>query len=135
VNYKKKDMKKEKKQLPTEGELEILEVLWKKKGATVREVYDVISENKKTAYTTTLKVMQKMTAKGLIRRTVKDQVHTYHAAIEESLVRNSSVKDLINKFFKGSYTQLALHALGHSSGDEHTEELIELINKLKQKKH
>jgi predicted transcriptional regulator len=128
-------MKKEKKKMPSDGELEILEVLWKQKGATVREVYDTISRNKKCAYTTTLKVMQKMTAKGLIRRTVKDQVHTYYAAVEEAQVRNSSVKDLINKFFKGSYAQLALHALGQSPGDEHTEELIELVNKLKQKKH
>ncbi|HEV2483373.1 MAG TPA: BlaI/MecI/CopY family transcriptional regulator [Puia sp.] len=127
-------MKKEKIGLPTDAELEVLEVLWQKKEATVREIYDVIALKKKCAYTTTLKIMQKMTAKGLIRRTVKEQVHTYHAAVEESQVRSGSVKELINKFFKGSYAQLALHALGHSSKEENIDDVVELINHLKQSK-
>ena len=127
-------MKKDKKSLPTDAELEILQILWRQKRATVREVYDLISQRKKCAYTSTLKIMQNMTAKGLIKRTVKDQVHTYEAAVEEARVRNSQVKDLIDRFFKGSYSQLALHALGQSSKDENLEDLLALVNKLKKDK-
>jgi len=127
-------MKKDKKSLPTDAELEILQILWQQKKATVREVYDLISQRKKCAYTSTLKIMQNMTAKGLVRRTVKDQVHTYEAALEESKVRNSQLKDLIDRFFKGSYSQLALHALGQSSREENLDELLELVNKLKKHK-
>jgi BlaI family penicillinase repressor len=122
-------MKKEKKSLPTDAELEILQILWQHKGATVREVYDLISQRKKCAYTSTLKIMQNMTAKGLVKRTVRDQIHTYEAAVEESKVRNSQLKDLIDRFFKGSYSQLALHALGQSSKGENLDELLELVNK------
>ena len=127
-------MKEIKRNPPTNAELEVLEILWKQKKATVREVYDIISADKETVYTTTLKTMQKMTAKGLIDRTVDNQKHEYYALVEETNVRNNYVKDLINKFFKGSYSQLALHALGNSSNDENIEELSALINKLKQDK-
>ena len=127
-------MKKDKKSLPTDAELEILQILWQHKKATVREVYDLISQRKKCAYTSTLKIMQNMTAKGLVKRTVKDQVHTYEAALEESKVRNSQLKDLIDRFFKGSYSQLALHALGESSKEDNLDELLELVNKLKKHK-
>ena len=124
-------MKKDKKQLPTDAELEILQILWAKKGATVREVYEEVSKLKKCAYTSTLKIMQNMTAKGLVKRVVKDNLHTYTAAVEESKVRNSNVKELIDKFFKGSYAQLALHALGQSKKEEELDELIELVQRLK----
>jgi BlaI family penicillinase repressor len=124
-------MKKDKKQMPTDAELEILQILWARKGATVREVYEEVSKIKTCAYTSTLKIMQNMTAKGLVKRVVKDTVHTYTAAVEEAAIRNSNVKELTDKFFKGSYAQLALHALGHSSKKEELDELIELVQRLK----
>jgi len=127
-------MKKEKKSLPTDAELEILQILWQRGRATVREVYDLISQRKKCAYTSTLKIMQNMTAKGLVKRTVKDQVHTYEPAVEEARVRNSQVKELIDRFFKGSYSQLAMHALGQSSKEENLDELLDLVKKLKKDK-
>jgi len=127
-------MKESKKNPPTNAEFEVLEILWEKKKATVREIYDIISANKECVYTSTLKTMQKMSAKGLIGRTVDNQKHEYYALVEEANVRNNFVKDMINKFFKGSYSQLALHALGNSSTDENIEELQDLINKLKDAK-
>jgi BlaI family penicillinase repressor len=127
-------MKKVKKNMPTDAELEILDILWEKKEATVREIYDAISIFKKCVYTSTLKTMQKMTAKKIIGRRIKNQIHTYYPLVEESKVRNNTVKELIDKFFKGSYSKLALHALGNSSKDEHIDELIELVNNLKHTK-
>lgn len=127
-------MKETKKASPTNAELEILDILWRKKKATVREVYDIISENKKCAYTTTLKIMQKMTAKKLVSREIEDLVHVYYPSVEEAKIRNNSVLEVINKFFKGSYSKLALHALGKSSSDENIDELLDLVNKLKQTK-
>ena len=75
-----------------------------------------------------------MSAKGLIGRTVDNHKHEYFSLLEETEVRNNFVKDLINKFFKGSYSNLALHALGNSSTDENIEELAELVDKLKNDK-
>ena len=119
---------------PANSELEILEILWEKKKATVREVYDAISANKECVYTTTLKTMQKMHSKGLIGRTEDNLKHEYFPLVEETDVRNNFVNDIINKFFKGSYSKLALHALGKSSKDENIEELLEVVTRLNQTK-
>ena len=51
---------------PTEAELELLQVLWQRGPSTVREIHDVLSGKKETGYTTTLKILQKMTDKGLV---------------------------------------------------------------------
>ena len=127
-------MEETKKIQPTNAELEVLEILWQKKKATVREVYDTILQNKECVYTSTLKIMQKMQTKGLIGRTVDNQKHEYYALAEEASIRNNYVQELINKFFKGSYSSLALHALGKSAKDENADELMELVKKLKQDK-
>ncbi|HEY2583430.1 MAG TPA: BlaI/MecI/CopY family transcriptional regulator [Mucilaginibacter sp.] len=128
-------MKETKQIQPTNAELEVLEILWQKKKASVREVYDTILLNKECVYTSTLKIMQKMQTKGLIGRTVDNQKHEYYALVEEANVRNTYVQDMINKFFKGSYSNLALHALGNSEKGKNVDELIELVNKLKQDKN
>ena len=52
---------------PTESELEILQILWTKGLATVREVHEVLSKTKDAGYTTTLKLMQIMNEKGLVK--------------------------------------------------------------------
>jgi BlaI family penicillinase repressor len=122
------------KSSPTNAELEILEILWESKKATVREVYDAIKLKKDCVYTSTLKTMQKMSAKGLIDRTVNNQKHEYYALVEEANVTNNFVADIISKFFKGSYSKLAMHALGKSSNDENLDDLIDLVNKLKKEK-
>ncbi|WP_207512781.1 BlaI/MecI/CopY family transcriptional regulator [Longitalea luteola] len=127
-------MKGQKKKLPTSAELEILEVLWELKKATVREVHDAISARKKCVYTSTLKTMQKMTTKKLIGRIAGSPGHVFYPLAKEEEVRNHTVKELINKFFNGSYSSLALHALGNSSNDENMEELIKVVNQLKNNK-
>jgi predicted transcriptional regulator len=53
---------------PTESELEILQVLWRNNIATVREVHEELSKTKDVGYTTTLKLMQIMNEKGLVKR-------------------------------------------------------------------
>ena len=122
------------KKSPTDAELEVLDILWEKKKATVREVYDAISLTKTCVYTSTLKTMQKMTAKKLIGRETTDQGHVYHALVQKSNVTNNQVNELIDKFFNGSYSKLAMHALGNASKDENIDDLVKLINDLKRNK-
>jgi len=64
---------------PTDAEIEILNVLWKAGPATVRFVHEKISETKPSQYTTTLKLMQIMSEKGLVTRDEKDRTHVYAA--------------------------------------------------------
>ena len=57
-----------KKKYPTDGELEILRVLWQRGPSTVRDVHDRLGPRKGTAFNTTLKLLQIMYEKGLVTR-------------------------------------------------------------------
>jgi BlaI family penicillinase repressor len=97
---------------PTDGELAILRVLWSRGApATVREVHEVLSRTKDTAYTTVLKMLTIMAEKGLVHRDESERSHTYRALYEEPTVQSSMLKDLMRRAFSGSALTLVQRAL------------------------
>ena len=96
---------------PTEAELELLRILWEKEPATVREIYDTLNHERPSGYTTVLKLLQIMTAKGLVIRDEANRAHVYRAAISQDAMQSKILKDLSMRLFSGSAAQLALHAL------------------------
>jgi BlaI family transcriptional regulator, penicillinase repressor len=117
---------------PTESELEILQVLWEKGAASVREVHEELSKNKEAGYTTTLKLMQIMNEKGLVRRDDSIKTHIYQPAVSREKTQKHLLGKMINTLFGGSTTQLVMQALGnHKASDEELEEIQKMINNLK----
>ena len=116
---------------PTEGELEILHVLWTRDGCTVREVHDVLRPSISTGYTTTLKLLQVMLAKGLVERDDSQRAHVYRAILSKERTQKRFLVDLVQRVFDGSSSQLVLHALGsqHASREE-LRAIRNLLNKL-----
>jgi len=96
---------------PTEAELELLRILWEKEPATVREIYDTLNRERPSGYTTVLKLLQIMTAKGLVVRDEASRAHIYRAAISQDAMQSKLLRDLSMRLFSGSAAQLALHAL------------------------
>jgi len=96
---------------PTEAELELLRILWEKEPATVREIYDALNQERPSGYTTVLKMLQIMTAKGLVVRDEANRAHVYRAAIGQDAMQSKILRDLSVRLFSGSAAQLALHAL------------------------
>ena len=96
---------------PTEKELEILRVLWDRGPSTVREVNDEISRGQATGYTTTLKIMQIMTEKGLVARDESSRTHVYVASVTERETQGLLVRDLADRAFAGSAEKLVVRAL------------------------
>src|SRR5438094_4085197 len=96
---------------PTEGELEVLTVLWSRGPATVRDVHETIAKRKPTQYTTVLKLMQIMADKGLVRRDEKQRAHVYHAARPREWTQQQLAGDLLRRAFNGSARSLMLGAL------------------------
>jgi BlaI family transcriptional regulator, penicillinase repressor len=123
---------KEKLQLPkpTEVELELLHVLWDKDSATVRELYEVVSQRRALGYTSVLKTLQIMTEKGLVERTEEGKAHVYRAAASQEQTQNQLLRDLSERLFSGSAAQLAMHALSMQPASE--EELQEIRRIIKQ---
>ncbi|WP_447641765.1 MULTISPECIES: BlaI/MecI/CopY family transcriptional regulator [Chitinophagaceae] len=117
---------------PSEGELEILQILWKRKSATVREVYEEISMTKECAYTTTLKLMQIMHDKQLVTRDNSQKTHLYAPNISKERTQKQLLGRIVHTLFSGSTSQLVLQALGSDkpSPDE-LDEIQEMLNKLK----
>ena len=93
---------------PTESELEILSILWELKDASVRQVHERLAETKETGYTTTLKMMQLMHAKGMLLRDEENRTHRYRPVVHQGETQKSLVKNLLSIAFGGSSTSLAL---------------------------
>ena len=96
---------------PTDAELEILAVLWRRGPSTVREVFDAISKSKKSGYTTVLKFLQIMATKGLVKRDERNRTHIYRAALAEEQTHRRLLRDLLDRAFGGSREKLLLSAL------------------------
>lgn len=109
---------------PTEAELELLQILWLKQPATVREIHDALNQEKLSGYTTVLKTLQIMTAKGLVVRNEANRAHVYRATFTQDAMQSRLLKDLSNRLFAGSAAQLALHALSMEPASEN--ELAEI---------
>jgi BlaI family transcriptional regulator, penicillinase repressor len=96
---------------PTDTELAILRVLWMRGPSTVRQVHDVLLQERPTAYTTALKMLQIMTEKGLVRRDESDRTHVYQAKLSEEQTQRQLVRDLVDRAFGGSASKLVMQAL------------------------
>ena len=97
---------------PTDAELEILNVLWQRGAATVRDVHQAISRTKPAAgYTTVLKTMQIMAEKGLVRRDESQRAHVYEAQVAQEQTQRQLVGDLLERAFDGSAAKLVMQAL------------------------
>jgi len=118
---------------PTESELEILNILWQRDVATVREVHEELAKAKDVGYTTTLKLMQIMHEKGLVKRDESMRTHIYQAAVNRERTQKHLLNKMIDSLFGGSSTQLVLQALGsgeHVSAEE-LDKIQTLIDNLK----
>ncbi|HEY4064402.1 MAG TPA: BlaI/MecI/CopY family transcriptional regulator [Puia sp.] len=117
---------------PTESELEILGVLWEREKASVREVHEDLAKSKDVGYTTTLKLMQIMHEKGLVKRDDSFKTHIYQPAVSKEKTQRHLLGKMINTLFGGSPTELVIQALGsHKASPAELEEIQQLLNNLK----
>lgn len=105
---------------PTDAELAILRVLWERGPSTVRQAHEILALERPAAYTTTLKLLQIMTEKGLVERDESDRTHVYRARLSQEQTQRQLVRDLVDRAFGGSASKLVLQALAgrRASADE-----------------
>lgn len=121
----------EKQIKPTEAELEILQVLWERGPSSVRDVHEVLSTERETGYTTTLKLMQIMLEKGLVKRNAEARTHIYEAGVYENDVQSQLLQRFVDSAFRGSTSRLVLQALGnHKASRKELEEIKALIDRI-----
>lgn len=98
---------------PTDAELAILRVLWRRGPSTVRQVHELLEGGGGSAivYTTVLKLLQIMTEKGLVERDESQRTHIYRSAYPEERTQQQLVDDLLERAFGGSARKLVMQAL------------------------
>jgi BlaI family transcriptional regulator, penicillinase repressor len=116
---------------PTDAELAILRVLWRLGPSTVRQVHEALTESQPTGYTTALKLLQIMTAKGLVDRDESQRSHVYRARSSQDETQRHLVSDLMERAFGGSAHRLVMQALAAKrSTPEELDAIRRLIDEL-----
>jgi predicted transcriptional regulator len=118
---------------PTDAELDILAVIWRLGVATVRDVHDELGKDSR--YTTTLKQIQVMTEKGLLKRSERFGAHVYESAVPQEETQQQIAGDLLRRAFGGSAKNLVLRALAaHPASDEELADIRKMLGEYSRKK-
>ncbi|MBL8244983.1 MAG: BlaI/MecI/CopY family transcriptional regulator [Rhodanobacteraceae bacterium] len=124
-------------QKPTEAEIELLKVMWERGPCTVRDIHEALqTAERQTAYTTTLKLLQVMHAKGLVIRDESQRAHRFAATVSREATERAFVGALISKLFDGSATRLVMQALGNDPRANESElaEIRQLLRNIEQER-
>ncbi|HEY1921514.1 MAG TPA: BlaI/MecI/CopY family transcriptional regulator [Tepidisphaeraceae bacterium] len=95
----------------TEAELRLMNVLWRKRCATVAEVAEALPNDPPLAYSTVLTTMRILEAKGYVRHTKQSRAFVYEPVVERAQASTKATRHLISRFFGGSAGQLVLKLL------------------------
>ncbi len=130
-------MKREKKDShkkiePTRSELEILQVLWQHGPSTVRFVNDKLNEQKRAVqYTSTLKLMQIMAEKQILKRDESNMKHIYSPAVEEHKTKSFLLDRFVDSMYNGSASNLVMQLLGNKkTSKKELQAIKEMLDKL-----
>jgi predicted transcriptional regulator len=120
---------------PTDAELAILRVLWQLGPSTVRQVHEAAATERSTGYTTTLKLLQIMTEKGLVERDEHDRTHIYTARASEEQTQRQLTLDLLDRAFGGSAMKLVMQALAtRRATREELDEIRDLLDQVERRR-
>src|SRR5258708_5446957 len=122
-------MAKLKLKRPTDAEMAILRVLWNRGPSTVREIFEEMGGL--GGYTTVLKFLQIMHAKGLVSREEAGRSHIYSAKEPAEKTQKHLTRDLLERVFGGSSKTLVMQALSvKKASPEDLAEIRQLIEKM-----
>lgn len=118
--------------MPSEAQLEILDLLWQQQPATVQDLHGRLADRRQVSYNTVLTQLQRMTKAGFVVRNTDKRTHTYVSAIRREQVEKNLFNRLADTAFGGSKINLALRALGNETPtDAELDELQQWINRQK----
>jgi predicted transcriptional regulator len=117
---------------PTDGELSILNVLWKHSGRSVRQIRKELEKQSDVTNQSVLRRLEIMIEKGYVREDASDRPKIYYAVITEAKAKRRFVRDLIARLFEGSAKELVLHALkAEKTSASELSDIQRRLNKLK----
>jgi predicted transcriptional regulator len=120
---------------PTRGELEVLKLLWQRGPCSVRQVWDVLDQQRRRHYTSVASLLAAMTQKGLLAAEVQGRTLIYRAVAAQEKTIGRMVEDLLQRAFAGSASALVLRVLDqcHPSPEE-MDEIAKILRKHRKEK-
>lgn len=125
----------EKKIEPTKSELEILQVLWQNGPSPVRFVMEELNKIRELNYTATLKLMQLMVDKGILKRDESRMQHIYYPAYDEKKVKAQLLDKFLDTVYNGSAATLMMQLAGNKkTTKEDLKKMRDLLDRLEKEK-
>lgn len=110
-------------------QLDIMQLLWKKDGATAREITEALSREKPVAHSTVQTLLRKLEAKGAVGHKAEGRTFTFHALVNEERATQGVIRDFLTRLFQGSAADLAAHLVEHEKlSPEELKKLRQLIH-------
>ena len=107
-----------------------MKIVWSRKTATVRDVYEALREHRKIAYTTVMTIMNILEQKGYLKKTQQDRAYLYRPARPQKQVIRSMVREFVDRVFNGAAEPLLLHLVeDRQLSEQDLEEIRDLIRK------
>lgn len=116
---------------PTKSELEILQVLWEHGPSPVRFVMQELNKIRELNYTATLKLMQLMVDKGILKRDESKMQHIYHVVEDENKTKEHLLDRFLDTLYKGSPATLMMQlAANKKTSKEDLQKMKALLDRL-----
>jgi predicted transcriptional regulator len=121
--------------VPARSELEVLKILWKDGPSTVRHVHEALNKDIKTVqYTSTLKLMQVMAEKGMLKRDESKMKHIYHPLLEEKKTMGRVLQNFLHAAYNGSISNLLVAFFNSDKpSKKEMEKIKDILNNLEKK--
>ncbi len=116
-----------------DSELDVLNVLWDKGEATVREVLETLkAAGRQWSYATVATLLDRLENKGVVTSDRRELAFVYKPAIQPQDVRQKRVQNLVDKLYQGEPGLLVLHLLkSHTLDDQQAKEVRAVLDAMK----
>ena len=96
----------------TEAELTILQSLWDRGSATLRQLFDArYPHGAESEYATVKKLLARLEAKGFVRRDRSAAVQSFHAVVDRESLIDRRLQTLADTLCEGDRTPLLMNLL------------------------
>ena len=112
----------------TTQELAIMKLVWQHGAATVRDVYEVLRERRKIAYTTVMTMMKILETKGYLKKRRQDRAFLYRPAHPQNQIIRGMIREFIDRVFNGSAEPLLVHLVkSHHLREKDLQKIVRMV--------
>ncbi len=85
-----------------------MKIVWERKIATVRDVYETLRQRRPLAYTTVMTIMKILERKQFLRKWQEDRAYVYEAIRPKEQIIKGMVRDFVDRVFDGAAQPLLM---------------------------